>query len=84
VPHSTAEKLGFGVALKGHGFSRAVKVFYLCHSEWALAREESAFQGFSAASSAAPHSTAEKLGFGLVLKGHGFSRAAFTPITIRL
>jgi hypothetical protein len=48
--------------LKGRGFSRAVKVFYLCHSEWASAREESAFQSFSAASLGVLTSTKENGG----------------------
>jgi len=40
--------------LKGHGFSRAEQVLSLCHSERALAREESAFPTFSATSSVVP------------------------------
>jgi hypothetical protein len=44
-----AEKVGFRLDLKGHGFSRAVQVLYFCHSERASAREESAFLTFSAA-----------------------------------
>jgi len=37
-----------------HGFSRAEQVLSLCHSERALAREESAFLTFSEAFSVAP------------------------------
>src|SRR5271166_1100240 len=47
-----AEEVGFDLVLKGHGFSRAVKVRYFCHHEEALASEGSAFPTFSAACSA--------------------------------
>jgi hypothetical protein len=36
-------KCVFQPVLKGHGFSRAVQVLHFCHSERALAREETAF-----------------------------------------
>jgi hypothetical protein len=43
-----AEKLVVEDVLKGRGFNRAEQVFCSCHSERASAREESAFQPFSA------------------------------------
>jgi hypothetical protein len=52
-PVQAAETLDVRLVLKARGFSRAEQVLYPCHSERASAREESAFQRFSAASLAA-------------------------------
>jgi hypothetical protein len=41
-----AEKLHWGVVLKGRGFSRAAKVLYLCHSEWGFSPRGICFSEF--------------------------------------
>jgi len=58
-----AEKVQLVQVLKGRGFSRAVQVLYLCHSERASACEESAFSTFLAPSLVVPQQVAMREGF---------------------